>query len=161
MAPSDSPRPGPANGPGPPPEPDRLLDDLWERGERPDVRSFLAGWRDRGLGLEGALAVLRVDQRRRWLAGGRGARASHLRDFPCLREDPEASFELVYNELLIREELGERPDPREYAAAFPELAGRLRLQLEVHEALSTGDLGGVDRAPPVAPSPRVPGYQIL
>jgi tetratricopeptide (TPR) repeat protein len=162
MVPSDSPRPDPANGPGPPPEPDQLLDDLWERGERLDVRSFLAGWRGRGLGLEDVLPVLRVDQRRRWLSGQRVDVASYLRDSPDLRDNPEAFFELIYNELLIREELGERPDPREYAASFPELAERLRLQLEVHQALSTDHLSGDDwPPPPEAPSPRVPGYQLL
>jgi serine/threonine-protein kinase len=165
MAPNDSPRPGTAHDPGPPPEPDQLLDDLWERGERPDVRSFLAGWRDRGLGLEDVLAVLRVDQRRRWLSGQRVDVASYLCDTPGLRDNPEAFFELVYNELLIREELGERPDPREYAASFPELAERLRLQLEVHQALSADHPSGVDwPPPPEAPPPRVPsvpGYQVL
>jgi tetratricopeptide (TPR) repeat protein len=165
MVPSDSPRPGPVNSPGRPPEPDQLLDDLWERGERPDVHSFLAGWRDHGLNLEGLLAVLRVDQRRRWLSGQRVDVASYLPGSPCLREDPEALFELVYNEVLIREELGERPDPRDYAASFPELAERLRLQLEVHQALSTEHPSGADwPPPPEAPSPcvpRVPGYQVL
>jgi serine/threonine-protein kinase len=165
MVQSDSPRPGTANGPGPPPEPDQLLDDLWERGERPDVRSFLAGWQGRGLGLVDVLAVLRVDQRRRWLSGQRVDVASYLRDAPCLRVNPEAFFELVYNELLIREELGERPDPRDYAASFPELAERLQLQLEVHQALSTDDPSRVNWPPPhEAPSPREPrvsGYEIL
>src|SRR5262245_53721011 len=138
MAGSDSPSPLPATRQVSRAEPDLLLDDLWARGEQPDVRSFLALLQADGVGLDDLLAVLRVDQRRRWLAGDRVAVAAYLRDFPSLAGDSEAVFELVYNEILIREEIGECPDPREYAAAFPLLAGRLRLQLEVHEALSSG-----------------------
>jgi tetratricopeptide (TPR) repeat protein len=164
MDPSDSPGPGSVSRPGRAPAPDQLLDDLWERGGRPDVRSFLAG-RDRSLGLYDLLAVLGVDQRRRWLLGERVDVASYVPDFPWLRDNPEALFELIYNEVLLREELGERPDPRDYAAPFPHLVDRLRLQLEVHQALSSDDVGAAAWAePPEALSPRepfVPGYQIL
>jgi tetratricopeptide (TPR) repeat protein len=150
-------------GPGTRDGPDLLLEDLWEQGGQPDVRAFLAEWRD--VGLEDLLSVLRVDQRRRLLSGQRVEVAGYLREFPSLGDDAEAVFELVYNELLIREELGERPDPREYAEAFPHLADRLRLQLEVHKALSSDELGGFAWPPPHgAPSPmdpRVPGYEIL
>jgi serine/threonine-protein kinase len=117
------------------------------------------------VGLDDLLAVLRVDQRRRWLSGQRVEVAGYLREFPSLGDDTEAVFELVYNELLIREDLGERPDPREYADAFPDLAERLRLQLEVHQALSSDEF---DRLVWPAPNgtlspldPRVPGYEIL
>jgi tetratricopeptide (TPR) repeat protein len=165
MARSDPPRRIPPTRPGSPAEPDLILDDLWVRGERPDVRSFLAPLQAEGLGLDDLLAVLRVDQRRRWLAGDRVAVPIYLRDFPALAGDPEAAFELVYNEILIREELGECPDPRDYAAVFPLLAGRLRLQLEVHEAFSSGEIAAVGWPQPrggrTSPEPRVPGYEIL
>ena len=76
---------------------------------------------------------------------------------------PRRVFELVYNELLIREELGERPDPDDYAATFPELAERLRLQLQVHEALSSDEFAAVAWPKPgestSPPEPRVPGYR--
>ncbi len=166
MAWSDRPLPDPSTPMGPPHDPDLLLEGLWERGERPDVRAFLVRFRDVGLDLDEVLAVLRVDQRRRWLAGERVAVAAYLGDFPAVADDPEAVFELLYNEILIREELGECPDPRYYAAAFPELAERLRLQLQVHEALSSGEIAAV-RWPAsgaglaAGPSPRVPGYELL
>jgi tetratricopeptide (TPR) repeat protein len=146
-------------------EPDLILDELWERGESPDVRAFLAPLREQGLVLEDVLAVLRVDQRRRWLAGERVDIATYLGDFPSLANDREAVFELLYNEMLIREDLGEHPDPGDYAATFPELADRLRLQLEVHEALSSDEIAAVGwptssrGLPPAAP--RVPGYELL
>jgi tetratricopeptide (TPR) repeat protein len=167
MAPSDSPPPGPdaETRQGSPPEPDVLLDDLWERGDRPDVRSFLAGWRGRDLQPEDILAVFRVDQRRRWLSGQRVEVAGYLSCSPSLLDDREALFELIYNEILIREELGERPDPRDYAATFPHLADRLRIQLEVHEALFSTELVAVGSPPPheaeALHKPSVPGYEVL
>src|SRR6185312_11448532 len=165
MARSDPSSPLPPTRPGSPVEPDLLLDDLWTRGESPDVRSFLAPLQAEGLSLDDMLAVLRVEQRRRWLAGDRVAVAVYLRDFPSLAGDSEAVFELVYNEILIREELGENPDPRDYAATFPLLAGRLRLQLDVHEALSSGEIAAVGwpkrGGRQSAPEPRVPGYELL
>src|SRR5262249_17031559 len=132
---------------------------------RPEIRTFLAPWQDRDLGLDDLLAALQVDQRRRWLSGRRCDLADYLRDFPRLQDDSEAFFELVYNELLIREELGHRPAPLEYAAAFPHLAERLQLQLEVRQALSSDDLGGFGWPPPPGAGsphvPRIPGYEIL
>src|SRR5690348_892339 len=148
MAGNDPRRPPPPTRAGPSAEPDLILDDLWVRGERPDVRSFLAPLQGQGLGLDDVLAVLRVDQRRRWLAGDRVDVADYFRDFPAVAGNSEAVFELVYSEILIREELGESPEPGDYAARFPSLAGRLRLQLEVHEALSSGEIAAVARPAP-------------
>jgi eukaryotic-like serine/threonine-protein kinase len=167
MIPADRRRPGPRPAPGPPPDPDLILDDLWERGGRPDVREFLAGWPEADLSFDSFLDVLRVDQRRRWLVGEPVDVESYLPEFRRVHDDPEAFFQLVYNELLVREELGERPDPREYAVRFPELAGRLRLQMEIHQALSSDHLAGVgwpspgSIATPEPLEPRVPGYEIL
>jgi serine/threonine-protein kinase len=167
MTPNERPWSGLRPASGSPPDPDLLLDDLWERGGRPDVCTFLARWREADLGRDDFLDVLFVDQRRRWLLGQRVDVASYLPDFPRLRDDPEAFFQLVYNELVVREEMGERPDPREYAARFPDLAERLRLQLEVRQALSSNDLAGVGSPAPLETStsaplePHVPGYEIL
>jgi tetratricopeptide (TPR) repeat protein len=157
--------PGTITGQGPDPTPDLLLDDLWERGTPIDVRTFLAPWRDQNLALRELVAVLRVDQRRRWLSGQRVDVTGYRRDFPELEGDSESFFELVYNELLIREELGERPNPDDYAALYPELTHRLRLQLEVHRALSSDDLGGAEclsASGALLPGVlRVPGYELL
>jgi serine/threonine-protein kinase len=157
--------PGAITGQGSDLTPDLLLDELWERGTPIDVRTFLAPWRDQNLALQELVAVLRVDQRRRWLSGQRVELACYRRDFPELHGDPESFFELVYNELLIREELGEQPDPGHYAALYPELTQRLRLQLEVHQALSSEDLGGAEylsaTETQLPGELRVPGYELL
>ena len=96
---------------GPKPiEPARELWLLWRRGPRPDVRRLL----DRAGDLAPAqvAAALRVDQRERWRIGDRVPAADYLRDWPALRGDPEAALEVIYGELLLREEMGEAPAPR-------------------------------------------------
>jgi serine/threonine-protein kinase len=163
------PTPRPTHGVTGPESPDSALDRLWERGERPCVGAFLSAQGADALPLEDLLAVLRVDQRRRWLSGERVDVRTYRRDFPAVAADPEAFFELVYHEILIREDLGERPDPGEYARSFPDLAERLRLQVEVHEELSLHDGDPVkgDWAPPDgapgndATVPAIPGYELL
>lgn len=151
-------------------EPELFLDELWDRGERPQLLSFLSLLPEPELPLDGLLAVLRVDQRRRWTSGERVSLASYRRDFPVLDANSEALFELLYHELLIREGLGERPDPADYARSYPTLAGRLKLQMQIHEALSFEDDGediaqGLIASNPYAPPagwlPDLPGYEVI
>jgi serine/threonine-protein kinase len=161
--------PRPAAGSAPAETVVSALEATWDRGERPDIRAFLTARGGPALALDHLLAVLRVDQRRRWLAGQRIEVRSYARDFPAVADDPEAFFGLLYHEILIREELGERPDPGDYARAFPEFADRLRLQMEVHEALSADDLGGTvadwsplkDVTGEGGLAPVIPGYELL
>ena len=82
------------------------------------------------------LLRLRAEQKESWLAGRPVDVTTYFREHPRIAADPEARFELIYHEVLVREELGERPDPAAYARAFPDLAERLRLQWEVHRALT-------------------------
>ena len=114
--------------------------------------------------------MLRRDQRERWRGGERPEAESYFRRHPSLLADAEAAFDLVYNELLLREAIGERPDLDEYRGRFPEFAELLSLQYALH--LSLG-LEGEDAGPgalddsPVGPDasaiaglPTVPGYAI-
>jgi hypothetical protein len=76
--------------------------------------------------------------------------------------------DLVYSEILLREEGGEAPTPDEYLRRFPDYAAVLGPQIELHRALAEEDAGlessvstqeesdGAD-----AGRPRVPGYEIL
>ena len=124
--------------------PEAELEALWDQGQRPDVMVFLAARGGPSLAAEALVCLLWVDQRRRWLIGEPVNLHSYRTRFPVLFKEPEAFFELLYHEILVRESLGEEPDPEEYAHAFPELAPRLRLQFEVHDALSSVDLSGDD-----------------
>src|SRR5262249_17430599 len=145
------------------------LEAVWDRGDQPNVRAFLTARGGPALALDDLLAVLRVDQRRRWLAGGRIDVRSDPRAFPAVAADPDAVFGLLYHEILIREELGDRPDPGDYARAFPEFADRLRMQMEVHEALPADHLGWLESTSLPARGvtgearvfPVVPGYELL
>ncbi len=104
-----------------------------------------------------------------WRAGRRIPAEDFLGRHPALQGDADTAFELVYVEFVLRESLGESPDIREYDARFPQFAGRLRRQLELHGALlptMTGPRadrpGGKDSEVflPAAP-PSMPGYEVL
>ncbi|HWE36487.1 MAG TPA: protein kinase [Isosphaeraceae bacterium] len=124
---------------------------------------------DRGDGDDGADLADRLcaDQLVRWRAGERVPVEAYVAEFPALRDDDEALFELVYGEYLVRESLGEPPEPAELAGRFPRFAERLRRQLDVHRALGDGDAATWHEAAPpaaapgVAADPDIPGYEAL
>ena len=79
-----------------------------------------------GAGAPGEVAAaLALDQWRRWHGGERVPAEEYLERCTAVAADTEAALALIYGELLVREELGERPDPGEYVERFPEL-GSLR-----------------------------------
>ena len=115
----------------------RRLWDLWQQGRRPDVADFLAGAGP--LGTLDLVAVLRVDQRQRWLAGERLPAEHYLQAHPGVAADEEAALDLVYSEYLLRQEQGEEVSPEEYLRRFPQFADQLRLQLDFGQALADRD----------------------
>lgn len=56
-------------------------------------------------------------------------------DFSRPRISDEKRLDLIYQEVLLREELNERPVVQEYIARFPTLAEELRLQFALDEAI--------------------------
>src|SRR5262249_49435913 len=56
--------------------------------------------------------------------------------YPYLAGDTDAVLDLIYNETVLREEVGLAVRPADYLRRFPHLAAELRLQFEVDEALS-------------------------
>src|SRR5262249_37330439 len=86
-----------------------------------------------------------------------------------LRADSEAVLDLIYNEVIIRTDLGETPGLVEYQGRFPDLADQLKDLFDVHHALESATLPAdplaapPSAAPPArpAPGPSVPGYEIL
>ena len=46
-------------------------------------------------------------------------------------------LDLIYNEVVLREQAGESPALEEYLARFPDHTEALRAQFEVHQALRT------------------------
>jgi WD40 repeat protein/serine/threonine protein kinase len=112
------------------------------------------------------LALLRADQRQRWLAGERVPAEWYLREAPALRADRELAVELIYAEYLLAEELGQAPSAETFVGRFPEYAERLRQQIELHRALDEQATSLATTAWPATgalpgPPPLVPGYEIL
>jgi serine/threonine-protein kinase len=113
----------------------------------------------------GPSANLLEDQRTRWHRGERPLVETYLEQVPQLRADRETLLDLLYHEVLLREERGERPGVEEYERRFPQFAGEIRLQFEVHEGVEPG-VGPADDPPddPFAQGSRwpvIPGYVIL
>jgi serine/threonine protein kinase/Tfp pilus assembly protein PilF len=152
----------------------RLLERLWDAGQRPDVTQLLteAGIVDAAE----AARVLALDQWRRWHVGERVPAEEYMKRFPQVAACPEAALELIYGEMLVREELGERPTAEEYQARFPDRAEALRQQLLLHQDLDTEPaathappgagqrtlrIGRGEPAQPIPGLPAVPGYEIL
>jgi serine/threonine protein kinase/Tfp pilus assembly protein PilF len=65
---------------------------------------------------------------------------SYLEHFPELQDDDEAAVDLIYGEVLLREERGETVSADEYLGRFPQYAAALRRQLDLHAALHASSL---------------------
>src|SRR5262249_14762893 len=141
--------------------------------------------------LTSLVEALKAEQRERWQKGERVPAEAYLGRHPTLEGDGEPALELIYHEVLLREELGEAPQLSEYQERFPPFAPRLRLLFEVHRAIASAhwltpsrlERGGGEPAPlaeaspattptvlePGAPSPAgpepggpaIPGYEVL
>lgn len=120
----------------------REFERLWRLGSPPDIKAFLA---DLGPLSAGDLAELAlIDQHERWRIGERRTFEEIFCDFPALAAEEGISLDLIYNEFLIRERLGEAPTLEEYIGRAPAHADGLRKQMELHAALGApgGDLTG-------------------
>jgi len=121
-----------------------------------------------------AIDELLDEQCRRWRGCDATPVEKYLERHPCLRDVPESVLALIFNEVDLREELGESPRADEYVRRFPGLAGEVAEQFEIHRALRVGPLAGDgssegsggDAVPPPPEDsrklwPDVPGYEIL
>jgi serine/threonine protein kinase len=117
------------------------------------------------------LTLLLKHQRAAWRQGQRVPVETYLAQQPTLHTDTQAVLDLIYNEILLREEIGESPHVDEYLVRFPDLACELKLQFDIEKAIhSTSGIHGQDhstvfstdseRSEPTA-SPSVRGYEIL
>ncbi len=153
-----------------PADPSRDLWSLWRRGHQPRVADFLerAGVRDP----EQIVMALRVDQAERCRLGQWVPAEAYLDAFPAIKDDAESAIDLIFAEYLLREERGEEPPLEEFVNRFPQHAGELKLQVELHRALeAAGDGARDDATLPVgsrpepadrpAAYPELPGYEVL
>src|SRR5881227_184689 len=110
-------------------------------------------------------------QKQSWLEGHR-PRVEELLADSSLKDDAEALLDLVYNEIVVREELGEQPSAEEYIRRFPHLDEELRRQFEVHDAVHGYLLSetvrthepaspAVPEAPALEPGARLGDYELV
>src|SRR5262245_39000107 len=72
------------------------------------------------------LSLLLAHQRRGWRRGERAPVETYLAQRPELKDDVEAILDLIYGEVVLREEVGESPRLEEYPDRFPHPASQLR-----------------------------------
>jgi serine/threonine protein kinase/photosystem II stability/assembly factor-like uncharacterized protein len=80
-----------------------------------------------------------------------------LSRFPTLAGEVELALELIYAEYVVREDLGQRPDPAEWYARFPQWQERLQRLFQLHDRLDAGATAD-SVAAPVAPASPDPGH---
>src|SRR5262245_10291156 len=119
-------------------DPAAEFDRLWQGGPAPDLPAFLA--RAGILSPAELAAVVCVDQRARWDRGERILAEQYLADYPLLQDDPESCADIIYAELLLREQQGQQPTADEFAGRFPAQAEVLRQQIGLHRALCKSPL---------------------
>jgi tetratricopeptide (TPR) repeat protein len=87
------------------------------------------------------LAGLLDDQRRRWRLGDETPVEAFLERHPGLIDRPEEALDLIYQEIVLREEAGQSPRLEEYQRRFPRWAAQLADQFEVHRAIESSGPG--------------------
>jgi serine/threonine protein kinase len=94
--------------------------------------------------LDSVVSSLRAEQVERWQAGDRVLLEALLVQHPVLLSEPDVLLDLIYAEVLLREEHGDRPALAEYLRRFPAHEAALRRQFAFHDAfaaLESGDTG--------------------
>lgn len=107
------------------------------------------------------LSAMMREQRRRWQKGEPVLLESLLSAHPNLKHQTGPLLDLLYHEILLREEAGEHPCLEEYQQRFPELGRQLQDHFEVHAALRTAVQSLLTDRSSVPELRAVPGYEIL
>ncbi len=94
-------------------------------------------------------------QKRAWLEGGRPT-VEDLVSRTFLSQDSGTLLDLIYNEIVIREEMGENPAIDDYTCRYPELSEELKLHFEVHRALQADNLVETEGFGPLRAAAGVP-----
>jgi serine/threonine protein kinase/WD40 repeat protein/tetratricopeptide (TPR) repeat protein len=91
--------------------------------------------------------ALQMEMLHHWRAGKCVRVEELVQAHPSLRANADAVLDLLYLEVLLREERGESVEVEEYARRFPHLAEPFRELFRVHQALDSGSIT-VAEAPP-------------
>jgi tetratricopeptide (TPR) repeat protein/tRNA A-37 threonylcarbamoyl transferase component Bud32 len=117
------------------------------------------------------LGLVLKHQRKAWRRGEPILVETYLAQEPTLQADAQAVLDLIYHEIVLREESGELPQLEEYRRRFPDLGPELEIQFEVNDAIQHESgirrdepRTSVKSEPPGSSSarlPTVPGYEML
>ncbi len=88
---------------------------------------------------EEQLQAAREMLERHLLAGEGNAVERTLSAFAAVAEHEELVVELIYNDHLIREELGQSPQVQDYLDRFPDHAQRIQRLFRIHDSLSADE----------------------
>ena len=88
---------------------------------------------------------LLAEQRAGWERGERILVEAYLEREPDLSDHRECLLDLIYNEVVLREQVGEVPGPDEYSTRFPELSTAIREQFEIHRVFADQGASWRDR----------------
>lgn len=106
-------------------------------------------------------------QRRSWLDGNAPPLESIFRENPGLRNDSSQALDLIYAEVLLREELGQVPTAEDYTIRFPDLTDQIKRQFQVHRFTSQENVGDTARASAVSdtvtsiPFPQIENFEVV
>lgn len=155
-----------AEGRAPNETPSAQFSAMWRHAGRPDLKTFLAAAGN--ISAEQISQILCTDQRERWLRGERPEIEDYLNIYRSLQPGTEYQVDILYNEFLVRREIGEAPTVNEYRDRFPELVEQLQAQVSLRDALGTVISAGVNSGRKTAarlssPNRWTPpfGYEIL
>lgn len=110
-----------------------------------------------------------AEQHERWQRGDQVRTEQLLEKYAELATQPERLLDLIYSEVLLREEMGESPSVDEYVARFPNLKEQIQRQFQVHRALehsveagSTVEMDGETVVIPRTTVPlQIPGFEVV
>jgi hypothetical protein len=92
---------------------------------------------------------------RRLRAGESCQAETYLSALPTLASDPERALDLILKEFVVRQELGQRPDPNEWFRRFPQWEAQLRRQFAVLSLFA----GAVSESGSTLPEEEAPALQ--
>jgi eukaryotic-like serine/threonine-protein kinase len=99
--------------------------------------------------------ALAEEMNQRWQAGERPRAEEFFSRCPDLASNPEQAVRLIYEEICLRQQEGEEPDPAEILRRFPQWDKQLAVLLECHRLLKEDTQEVVAPAPVALPADHV------
>jgi serine/threonine-protein kinase len=122
---------------------------------------------------DGLVEAVRAELCAGWRRGEPVRAEALLQRHPDQKQDTDGCLQIIYQEILFRQERGEFPQLDEYLARFPEFAAQLGPLFAVHRVLDANSRAGrstprwanrdsgSEATDPGPEQPEVPGYEVL